>query len=103
MHEKPIVDPTRLDLAREFRRAPFAKHSPELAQLLDVLRGPRFNGNYLCVMLEFGKAYALALRQPDGKPPVPADDTVYASAEEIEWAVFARRWEAATGRKLVLA
>ena len=96
----PAIDPTRLDLAREFKRAPFAKHSPELSQLLDVLRSPRFNGWYTCVCLEHGKAYALAQKQADWRPPIIVDERIYASAQEVEWQAFRRRWEAATGKKL---
>ena len=96
----PAIDPTRLDLAREFKRDPFAKHSPALAQLLDVLRSPRFNGWYTCVCLEYGKAYALAQKQAEWAPPVVVDERVYASPQEVEWQAFKRRWEAATGRKL---
>jgi hypothetical protein len=94
------IDPARLDLAREFKRAPFAKHSPELAQLLDVLRSPPHNGWYTCVCLEYGKAYALAQKQADWAPPKIVDERIYASQQEVEWQAFRRRWEAATGRKL---
>ena len=34
---KPAIDPTRLDLAAEFRARPFGRHSPELQALLDVM------------------------------------------------------------------
>ena len=31
------IDPTRLDLAREFKRSPFGPHSPELQAVLNAL------------------------------------------------------------------
>jgi hypothetical protein len=96
----PAIDPTRLDLAREFKRNPFTKHSPDLYALLEVLRGPRFHGSYLCVMLEPHRAYAIAIKQPGNRPPVVLTNEVFASREAAEWAVFKRRWEAAAGRPL---
>lgn len=98
----PAIDATRLDLAREFRRNPFAKHSPDLYALLEILRGPRFNGNYVLVTLEPGTRYVLAVKQPGGKPPVVLSNEVFASAADAEWAVFKRRWEAAAGQKLAI-
>jgi len=77
---KPAIDATRLDLAREFRRNPFAKHSPELYALLEVLRGPAWNGNYVLVVLEPYRRYALAVKQPGGKPPVVLSNEIHASA-----------------------
>lgn len=100
---KPAIDPSRIDLAREFKRNPFAKHSPDLYALLEILRGPRFNGNYVCVMLEPHRRYVLAVKQPGGKPPVVLSNEVFASAEEAEWAVFKRRWEQAAGQPLPIA
>jgi hypothetical protein len=94
------IDPTRLDLAREFKRNPFKKHSPDLYALLETLRSPRFIGNYLCVIIEPHKSFALAIKQADGKPPVILDNEIYGSREEVEWAAFKRRWEAAAGAKL---
>jgi len=94
------IDATRLDLAREFKRNPFTKHSPDLYALLEILRGPRFNGNYVLVMLEPGKRYVLAVKQPGGKPPTVLSNEVFARAEDAEWAVFKRRWEAAAGQPL---
>jgi hypothetical protein len=97
---RPAIDVTRLDLAREFKRNPFAKHSPDLYALLEILRGPRFNGNYVLVQLEAGKRYVLAVKQPGGKPPTVLSNEVFARAEDAEWAVFKRRWEAAAGQPL---
>ncbi len=98
----PAIDATRLDLAREFRRNPFAKHSPDLYALLEILRGPRFNGNYVLVVLEPHKRYALAVKQPAGKPPVVLGNEIHGSAADAEWAVFKRRWEAASGQPLAI-
>ncbi len=98
----PAIDATRLDLAREFRGNPFAKHSPDLYALLEILRGPRFNGNYVLVVLEPHKRYALAVKQPGGKPPVVLGNEIHASAADAEWAVFKRRWEAASGQPLAI-
>lgn len=96
----PAIDVTRLDLALEFKRNPFVRHSPDLYALLEILRGPRFNGNYVCVVLEPHKRFALAVKQPGGRPPVVLNNEIYDSPAAIEWAVFRRRWEAAAGQKL---
>ncbi len=101
-HSKPAIDATRLDLAREFRRNPFTKHSPDLYALLEILRGPRFNGSYVCVMLEPHKRYALAIKQAGGQPPVVLSNEIYERPEDVEWAAFKRRWEAATGQALAI-
>jgi len=100
--EETAIDATRLDLAREFRRNPFAKHSPELYALLETLRGPRFNGNYVLVVADPHKRYVLAVNQPGGKPPIVLGNEVYGSAADAEWAVFKRRWEAAAGQPLAI-
>jgi hypothetical protein len=100
--EEPAIDATRLDLAREFRRNPFAKHSPELYALLETLRGPRFNGNYVLVVVEPHRRYALAVKQQGGKPPVVLGNEIHGSAADAEWAVFKRRWESATGQPLAI-
>ena len=43
------VDPTRLDLCREFRDNPIGRHSPDLQKLVKLLRWERIESRYLLV------------------------------------------------------
>jgi hypothetical protein len=47
------IDPTRLDLAEEFRRKPYGRHSAELQRVLNRMRTEPFEGHY--VLLRDGR------------------------------------------------
>ena len=42
-------DPSRLDLAREFKARPFGEHSPDLQYLLNLMRSREVEGRYVLV------------------------------------------------------
>src|SRR5262249_61574990 len=65
------IDPTRLDLAREFKRSPFGPHSPELQAVLNVLRGARHCQDLLLICTKPHAQWRLAEKQPHGQPPPP--------------------------------
>lgn len=96
----PRIDPTRLDLAREYRAHPLGRHSPELQALLDVMRHPDHHQNLILVSIAPGQ-WALGQRQPDGAP-ILFEDEVFERIEDGEWAAFKRRWRALTGQALAL-
>lgn len=48
------IDPSRLDLAREFRERPFGPHGPELQKLLKILRWEPFDDRIVGVQLRRG-------------------------------------------------
>jgi topoisomerase IA-like protein len=47
------IDPTRLDLAEEFRKKPYGRHSAELQRILNRMRTEPFDGHY--VLLRDGR------------------------------------------------
>jgi len=94
------IDPTRIDLAREFKRSPFGPHSPELQAVLNVLRGAVHCQNLLLVCTRPHAEWMLAEKQPGGLPPRLLADHVFTSLEDAEWHAFRVRWQAVTGQAL---
>ena len=43
------IDPTRLDLAEEFKRKPYGRHSAELQRVLNRMRTEPFDGHYVLI------------------------------------------------------
>jgi N,N-dimethylformamidase len=95
-------DPSRLDLAREFKAKPFGAHSPDLQYLLNLMRSREIAGRYVLIMTQPPAQWTLA-RLTDGNngPPV-LTNTSFDSLEAAEWEVFRLRWEALAGTPLVL-
>lgn len=99
------IDPTRLDLVEEFRRAPRGPHGEELQKLLHRLRwAGDFEagaGRYVLVVRTPGKEWQLGrLPRERGKPIEVMGNRLFTSIAEAEWEVFKLRWEALTGKKL---
>jgi len=97
----PAIDPTRLDLAAEFRARPLGRHSPELQALLDVMRRAENCQNLILVSIAPNR-WVLGERLPDFQPPRLFETEVFDSLEAGEWAAFRRRWRALTGQELKL-
>ena len=51
------IDPTRVDLAREFRSNPAGPYSPELTQLVNCLRTMPFADRHVIVCTKRGEAW----------------------------------------------
>jgi N,N-dimethylformamidase len=96
------IDPTRLDLAEEFRRKPYGRHSAELQRILNRMRSEPFEGHY--VLLRDGRLGPYRLGQFGTTPAEPITPTghVFASVREAEWVVFKLRWKRLTGQDLTL-
>ncbi|MBT6276539.1 MAG: hypothetical protein HOI95_20690, partial [Chromatiales bacterium] len=97
------VDPSRLDLAREFRADPLGAHSAELEDLLRIMRWMPATGRFLSVQPEAGGAWYLAYC--GGGKGTSLDiyaDSPYQSQSDAAWAVFRMRWEALCGEVLQL-
>lgn len=95
------VDPDRLDLVEEFRRAPKGPHGEELRKLVHRLRWGAEKPRYVMIVSEPGRSWLIG-RLPNevgGRVTIERRET-FASTEEAEWEVFRRRWQAATGRIL---
>jgi N,N-dimethylformamidase len=97
MHE---IDTARLDLAREFRRRPFGRHSPDLQYLLHRMRSYDSTGHWMLVMTQPHAQWTLA-RMPAGGRELPRlTNVTFTSLAEAEWHVFKLRWKDLTGQDL---
>ena len=98
---EPPIDPTRLDLAAEYRAHPLGRHSPELQALLDTMRRAEKCQNLILVGIG-GSRWVLGERRPFGQPPQLFTENIFDTVEDGEWAAFRRRWRVLTGKELVL-
>jgi hypothetical protein len=95
------IDPTRLDLAAEFRANPVGIHSPELQAVLNVMRSLPLEQRYVLVCRKPYEEWALAqLTGVRNEAPRILKDRIFRSPEEAEWAIFKLRWQHATGEEL---
>jgi topoisomerase IA-like protein len=94
------IDPARLDLAEEFRRKPYGRHSAELQRVLNRMRSEPFQGHY--VLLRDGRFGPYRLGRFGATPADPITPTgqVFQTVREAEWAVFKLRWRNLTGKDL---
>ncbi len=87
------IDPSRLDLAREFRARPIGHHSAELTALLGILRSGGVKGKYCLISTRPHAEWVIArLSGVRGVAPVVEDNRVFHAIEEAEWEVFKLRW-----------
>lgn len=93
-------DPSRIDLAREFRARPYGEHSPDLQYLLNLMHKPRAGPFYMLVMTEPYRRWTLAVKEAGTLEPPRLTNTVFESPEEAEWHVFRLRWEEMSGEAL---
>lgn len=96
------IDPSRIDLAQEFRRKPFGRHSAELQRVLNRMRSEPFHGHY--VLLRDGRSGPWKLAELGRRPQDPMTLTghVFADRIEAEWVVFKLRWQRLTGEELAV-
>jgi hypothetical protein len=98
-----VIDPERLDLAREFKGCIYGRHSGELQRVLNRMRGGANAGRYVVVCTKRHREWTLArMGQRPGDPLVPVPGHVFHSDEEAEWAVFKLRWRELAGRDLAI-
>lgn len=96
------VDPTRLDLAAEFKANIYGRHSGDLQRILNAFRSEAQAGQY--VLVREGRHGPWALAEYDPRPgQLPRRlGPVFETAAEAEWAVFKLRWKRHTGQDLLL-
>ena len=94
------VDPSRTDLAREFKARPYGRHSDELQRILNLFRSAPLAGNYCVVCTRPHREWALARFRQTSREPVDLLGPTFASLAEAEWAVFKLRWQHHTGQAL---
>jgi hypothetical protein len=99
------VDPTRLDLAEEFRRKPHGRHSGDLQRLINLFRSGPFAGKYVLIRESRSWPLKLKLARLGATPRDPLTFTgdEFTSYQEAEWAVFKLRWKDHTGQDLPIA
>lgn len=97
------IDPSRLDLAREFRDRPFGPHSVELQKVLKILRWDPFEDRIIAVQMRHGGPWYLARSTGrKGSPVHVFDGKGFTTPAEAQWAIFRARWERHTGQPLCL-
>jgi len=93
------IDPSRLDVAREFKAKPFGEHSPELQYVLNYMRTRQTPQFEVLVMTEPGKRWVLGYMPTGGGVPKLTNQT-FDRLEDAEWHVFKLRWKDITGHDL---
>ncbi|MBP0496146.1 hypothetical protein [Roseomonas indoligenes] len=97
-------DPSRVELALEFRRRPRGPHGDSLQKLLHRMR---WNGDaergarWILVVVEPNRRWMLAeLPFRRNQPVRTFPNEIFTSLAEAEWEVFKRRWAALAGNPL---
>lgn len=99
---KNIFDPSRLDLAKEFRAHPLGPYSRDLHRLLNFMRWDPRHGRHVLLVLEPGVRWQLARLPLERGRKVELFDVEFTSLEEAEWHVFKLRWQDLAGAPLFL-
>ena len=96
------IDPSRLDLAQEFKRRPFGRHSADLQRVLNRMRSEPFEGHF--VLLHDSRFGPWKLAQFGRRPqdPIILTGHVFEDRTQAEWTVFKLRWQRLTGQELPL-
>ena len=95
------IDPSRTDLADEFRNNPDGPYSPELTLIVNRLRLIPTADRHMLVVTQRGREWILAkMPAKRGEKVKLYKDRVFTNYEEGIWAVFKMRWETVTGEKL---
>lgn len=98
------IDPGRLDLAEEFHRNPYGRHSGELQRILNLFRTGPLSGKYVLIRESRTWPLKLKLARLGATPhdPISFTGEEFSSYAEAEWAVFKLRWKKYTGQDLTL-
>jgi hypothetical protein len=96
------IDPTRLDLAEEFRRQPYGRHSAELQRILNRMRSEPFAGHYVLVRDGRFGPYRLGRFGATPADPITFTAQVFPTVRDAEWGVFKLRWRRLTSQDLPL-
>jgi hypothetical protein len=95
------IDPSRTDLAREFRAKPYGRHSDDLQRLLNIMRGGPNAGRLVALCIRRHKEWALGRLGATPLDPITrVDDRVFHTFDDIEWEIFKIRWHELTGQEL---
>ena len=94
------IDPSRTDLAREFRDNPHGPHSPELTLVINRMRLMPMAERHVLVCLERGRRWMLARIPPQRGMPVECfEERVFTDYDDALREVFRLRWQTLTGEE----
>ncbi len=95
------IDPSRTDLAYEFRDNPDGPYSAELKLVINRLRVMPMADRHVLVCIERGRRWMLARIPPDRGGQIERyQDQVFSDYDEAVWEVFKRRRKTVTGQEL---
>ncbi|MES1152475.1 MAG: hypothetical protein ABUL54_11300 [Dongia sp.] len=93
------IDPTRADLAREFKERPMGAHSAELEKVLLIMRWGVVRGKSLIICTKPEREWRLGKMGPRRGTPVSEYGPTYTRHNDAVWACFRARWKEATGQE----
>jgi N,N-dimethylformamidase len=96
------LDPSRIDLAREFKSNVYGRHSGDLQRILNLFRSESPDRRYVLIREARHGPWALAQYEPNSRDIPRRLGPVFVSWEDAEWAVFKLRWRHHTGQELLL-
>lgn len=95
------IDPSRTDLAEEFRNDPGGPYSPELTLVVNRLRMMPMGDRHILVCTKRGREWTLAKMPSErGAKLELFEDRVFTDYYEGAWEVFKMRWQTVTGESL---
>lgn len=92
------IDPSRSDLAREFKAAPFGPHSPELQKVVQIMRWGSSRGKTIIVCTKHHREWKLGRMGDTRGQAVIELGNPFASYAAASWACFRARWQEVTGQ-----
>ncbi|WP_155920783.1 hypothetical protein [Methylobacter luteus] len=95
-----IFDPTRTDLALEFYRNLYGRHSADLQYLLNFMREPSKYPHFVFIETVPGEEWAIGKMQHMARACHIIGTERFSTVEQAEWHVFKLRWHALGGNTL---
>ena len=95
------METPNIEIAREFQHSPFGSHSPELQELLELMRSQPIAGKHFLFMSKSQEEWVLRRFSVD--LPIRqlfADQTTFNNLLTAEWHVFKLRWFELFGSEL---
>lgn len=87
------METPNIEIAREFQHSPFGSHSPELQELLELMRSQPIAGKHFLFMSKSQEEWILGRFSIDLPiRPLFADQTKFNDLKTAEWHVFKIRW-----------
>ncbi len=89
----------RPELALEFKKAPYGRHSADLHYILNLMRAPSANPFHVLIVTKPGERWQLATMELGASSAPTMLDKEFSSTEEAEWYLFRVRWRDITGKE----